>query len=268
MTNELIAEMIAAREVRKPFALATVAATAGSVPRAAGSKMLVYADGSVSGTIGGGKFESLVVEDALASMRKKEPLLKSYPLREGESDSFGAICGGEVTVFIEPQVVSEALYLIGAGHCSHAIAKLATECGLFVTVVDDREKWLADLPPAVIRISDSSPANFIASRQWQSDEALVVVSRNHEIDREALAVALQQTGAGYIGMIGSRRKVRQVFDRLRERGVPEEKLSRVYAPLGLDIGADSPAEIAVSCIAEVLSVLRGKTGTHMRVRGG
>jgi xanthine dehydrogenase accessory factor len=265
MTNELIAELMAAREARKPFALATVAATTGSVPRAAGSKMLVYADGTVSGTIGGGKFESLVVEDTLASMREKKPLLKSYPLREGESDSFGAICGGEVTVFIEPQLVSEALYLIGAGHCSHAIAKLATECGLFVSVVDDREKLLADLPPPVARISDSSPANFIASRQWQSDEALVVVSRNHEIDREALAVALEQTGAGYIGMIGSRRKVRQVFDRLRERGVPEEKLAKVYAPLGLDIGADSPAEIAVSTIAEILAVLRQRTARHLRL---
>jgi xanthine dehydrogenase accessory factor len=264
MTDELIAELMAAREARKPFAVVTVAATTGSVPRAAGSKMLVYADSKISGTIGGGKFESLVIDDALASMRDKKPLLKNYPLREGESDSFGAICGGEVTVFIEPQVIREALYLIGAGHCAHAIAKLATECGLFVSVVDDREKLLADLPPAVTRISDSSPANFIASRPWQSDEALIIVSRNHEIDREALAVALEQTGAGYIGMIGSRRKVRQVFDRLRERGAPADKLSEIYAPLGLDIGADSPMEIAVSCIAEVLSVLRGKTGTHMR----
>jgi xanthine dehydrogenase accessory factor len=265
MTDALVSELIAAREARKPFALVTVAATTGSVPRAAGSKMLVYADSKISGTIGGGKFEALVVDDALASMRDKKPLLKNYPLREGESDSFGAICGGDVTVFIEPQMVSEALYLIGGGHCAHAIAKLAAGCGLFVSVVDDREKLLADLPPAVTRISDSSPANFIASRQWQSDEALVIVSRNHEIDREALGVALEQMGAGYIGMIGSRRKVRRVFDHLREGGVPAEKLSKVYAPLGLDIGADSPAEIAVSTIAEILAVLRQRTAAHLRL---
>src|SRR3977135_4008236 len=173
MTDALVTELIAAREARKPFAVVTVAATTGSVPRAAGSKMLVYADGQSSGTIGGGKFESLVIADALEPMREKKPLLKTYPLREGEPDSFGAICGGEVTVFIEPQSVSEALYLIGAGHCARAIAKLAAECGLFVSVVDDRAELLIDLPRVVARISDSSPAQFIVSREWRSDEALV-----------------------------------------------------------------------------------------------
>ena len=250
--------------MRKPFAVVTVAATTGSVPRAPGSKMFVYADGQISGTIGGGKFESLVIAEALTSMEQKKPLLKTYPLREGETDSFGAICGGEVTVFIEPQVGGEALYLVGAGHCARAIAKLAAECGLFVTVIDDRGELLADLPPAVVGISDCSPRDFIASRSWRNDEALVMVSRNHEIDCEALAAAIEQSGAGYIGMIGSRRKVLSVFDRLRERGVSEEKLARVYAPLGLDIGADSPAEIAVSCVAEILAVLRAHSGKHLR----
>jgi len=251
-------------DARQLFAVVTVAATTGSVPRAAGSKMFVYADGKTSGTIGGGKFEALVIAEAQAAMERKKPLLKTYPLREGETDSFGAICGGEMTVFIEPQIGGEALYLVGAGHCARAIAKLAAECGLFVTVVDDRAELLADLPPAVVGISDCAPRDFIASRSWRSDEALVMVSRNHEIDCEALAAAIEQTGAGYIGMIGSRRKVLSVFDRLRERGVSEEKLARVYAPLGLDIGADSPAEIAVSCVAEILAVLRGRSAKHLR----
>jgi xanthine dehydrogenase accessory factor len=226
--------------------------------------MFVYADGRISGTIGGGKFESLVIAEAQAAMEKKKPVLKTYPLREGETDSFGAICGGEMTVFIEPQIGGEALYLVGAGHCARAIAKLAAECGLFVTVIDDRTELLADLPPAVTGISDCAPRDFIASRSWRSDEALVMVSRNHEIDCEALAAAVEQSGVGYIGMIGSRRKVLSVFDRLRERGVSEKKLARVYAPLGLDIGADSPAEIAVSCVAEILAVLRGRSGKHLR----
>ena len=252
---------------RTPFAVATIAATTGSVPRAAGSKMFVYFDGRSSGTIGGGKFEALVLADALMAMREKKPLLKTYPLHEGDADSFGAICGGEVTVFIEPQLTSEALYLIGAGHCSRAIARLAAECGLFVSVVDDRDELLADLPPVVAQILDSAPAQFIASREWRSHEALVIVSRNHQIDWEALAAALTQTGAGYIGMIGSKRKVRDVFDDLRRRGIPDEKLAEVYAPLGLDIGADSPAEIAVSTIAEVLSVLRQRTAKHLRLEG-
>jgi xanthine dehydrogenase accessory factor len=255
---------VPARNGRKSFAVVTIAAATGSVPRAAGSKMFVYADGRSSGTIGGGKFESLVIADAVAAMREKKPLLKTYPLHEGETDSFGAICGGEATVFIEPQLTSESLYLIGAGHCSQAIAKLAADCGLFVTVVEDRDELLAELPAVVVRISEPSPAGFIASHGWRSDEAIVIVSRNHEIDRQALAAALAQTGAGYVGMIGSRRKVRMVFDDMRGRGVPEEKLANVYAPLGLDIGADSPAEIAVSTVAEILAVLRQRTAKHMR----
>jgi xanthine dehydrogenase accessory factor len=265
MTDALLAELMAAREARKLCALVTVAATSGSAPRAAGSKMLVYADHTSSGTIGGGKFESLVIDDALASLREKKPCLKTYPLREGEADSFGAICGGEVTVFIEPQSISEALYLIGAGHCALAIAKLSAECGLFVSVLDDRVELLAELPSGVARICESSPVNFINTHQWQNDEALVIVSRNHEIDREAFAAALAQNGAGYIGMIGSRRKVRRVFDYLREQGIVDDRLKRVYAPLGLDIGADSPAEIAVSTVAEILVVLRHRTGAHMRI---
>jgi xanthine dehydrogenase accessory factor len=265
MNDALVAELIAAREARKPFAIVTIAATTGSVPRAAGSKMFVYADGRSSGTIGGGKFESLVIADAVASMREKKPLLKTYPLREGEAESFGAICGGEVTVFIEPQSVSEAIFLIGAGHCAQAMARLASECGLFVSVIDDRVELLADLPASVVRISNVSPVTFITSREWQSDEALVIVSRNHEIDREALAAAVARTGPGYIGMIGSRRKVRLVFDDMRQRGAPEEKLACIYAPLGLDIGADCPGEIAVSTIAEILAVLRGRTAKHLRL---
>ncbi|MDQ6912221.1 MAG: XdhC family protein [Verrucomicrobiota bacterium] len=264
MTDALLAELIAAREARLPCALVTVAAATGSVPRAAGSKMLVYADGKISGTIGGGKFEALVRDEAIAALHAKKTLLKSYPLHEGEPDSFGAICGGEATVLIEPQILNEAIFLVGGGHCAKAIAKLAADCGFFVTVIDDREESLGELPPLVKRLTNVTPADFIRSHAWQSDEALVMVSRNHEIDREALAVAVEQTGAGYIGMIGSKRKVRMVFDALRERGISDEKLARVYAPLGLDIGSDSPAEIAISTMAEIVAVLRGRSGGHMR----
>src|SRR5204862_7947650 len=108
-------------DARQLFAVVTVAATTGSVPRAAGSKMFVYADGRTSGTIGGGRFESLVIAEAQAAMERKKPLLKTYPLREGETDSFGAICGGEMTVFIEPQLGGEPRYLIGAGPGARAI---------------------------------------------------------------------------------------------------------------------------------------------------
>ncbi|HMJ06975.1 MAG TPA: XdhC family protein [Chthoniobacterales bacterium] len=264
MTEALLAELLAAREARTACALITVAATSGSVPRAAGAKMLVYADGKTSGTIGGGKFEALVAEEARAALQEKKPLLKTYTLREGAADSFGAICGGEATVLIEPQTVSEAIHLIGGGHCSRAIARLAVDAGFRVSVVEDRPELLRDWPAAARQVIDTTPPKFIAQHLWQADEALVLVSRNHEIDRTALAAAVEQSGAGYIGMIGSKRKVRLVFDQLRKEGVAEERLARVYAPLGFDIGADSPAEIAISALAEIMAVLRDRDGAHMR----
>lgn len=264
MTDSFLEELAAARRSRIPCALVTVAATRGSVPRAAGSKMLVYAEGANSGTIGGGKFEALVIEEARRQLREKSPLLKTYPLHESSPESFGAICGGEVTVLIEPQILSEAIFLVGGGHCGQAIARLAAECGFFVTVIDDRTEAMLPLPSAVAVVHEVEPPAFLRGRKWQSDEAIVMVSRNYEIDREALAAALETSGAGYIGMIGSDRKVQRVFDELRDRGVAAEKLQRVYAPLGLDIGSDSPAEIAVSVLAEILAVLRGRTGAHLR----
>jgi xanthine dehydrogenase accessory factor len=262
MNDHVFEALLQARDDRIPSALVTVAATSGSVPRQTGAKMLVYADGRAVGTVGGGRFEALVIEECIESLRTKSPLLKSYPLHEASNESFGAICGGEVTVFIEPQQTVEAVFLVGAGHCSRAIAELAGRCGLHVTVIDDRGGLLPDFP-ARRRISDRSPAEFIAGREWRTDEALVIASRHHEIDREALAVALAHPGAGYVGMIGSQRKVRKVFDELLSRGILRERLDSVFAPMGLDIGADSPEEIAVSVIAEVLCVLRAGTGRHL-----
>src|SRR5437016_8320079 len=152
MNDALLEELLRARQTRTLCALATVAATTGSVPRQTGSKMLVYADGKVSGTIGGGKFEALVVEECLKSIATKEPVLKTYPLREDKPDSFGAICGGEVTVMIEPQNLSSALFLVGAGHCSLAIARLATDCGMYATVVEDRADLIENLPASSNRV--------------------------------------------------------------------------------------------------------------------
>ena len=268
MNDALLTELIAARKARTACALVTVVGTRGSVPRASGSKMLVYADGKVSGTIGGGKFESLVIADTQTQMRQKQPLLKTYHLHENSPQSFGAICGGESTVFIEPQILSEAIFLIGAGHCAHAISKLALDCGLFVCALDDREEQLSALPQQVLTVQDIDPATFIGSRKWQQDEALVIVSRNYEIDRNALAAALAIPNIGYIGMIGSARKVQRVFDQLLVSGVSKEQLMRVYAPIGLDINADAPAEIAVSVIAEILAILRKRTANHLRMERG
>ena len=262
MTDALLAELLAARERREPCVLATVAATRGSVPREAGTKALIFADGRISGTVGGGKFESLVIVDALATIETRAPLLKVYPLHEKSVDSFGAICGGEMTVLLEPQLVKEALVIVGAGHCGQALCRLARECGWHVTVLDDRSDLL-EACNAHARLSTPAP-EFIAAHPWRKEDALVLVARNFVIDGEALAAALAHPGAGYVGMIGSTRKVRRVFDELRARGVSDAALAGVFAPIGLDVGADSPAEIAVSVLAEILGALRGRPGGHLR----
>jgi xanthine dehydrogenase accessory factor len=264
VTDDVLRALLDARERRERCALVTVATTSGSVPREAGAKMLVFGDRRLVGTIGGGKFEALVADEAIAALGGKLPVLKTYPLHEGDAESFGAICGGEVTVLIEPQILGEAIFLVGAGHCSRALARVAQDCGWHVTVIDDRAEQLADFP-AQQRIATSAP-EFIAAREWQRDEALVLISRNHELDREALYAAVRTGGMGYLGMIGSRRKVRQVFDALAERGVNAEQLLNVFAPIGIDIGAESPAEIAVSVMAEVLAVLRQRDGSHLRAK--
>lgn len=262
--SDVLEELLEARRAGQPCALATVAATKGSVPRHPGAKMIVYDDGAISGTVGGGKFESLVIAEALDCIARKELSLKTWPLREDQPDSFGAICGGEATILIEPHVPTHRLLIVGGGHCAQAMAKLAAECGFFVTALEDREDILVRCEGAHLRHTDA-PSDYIGSRHWDKNDAIVIVSRHYDIDREALAAALKKGGMGYVGMIGSRRKVVQVYDQLKSHGVSAEQLAGVHAPIGLDIGSDSPAEIAVSVVAEILMVLRGKSGRPLKI---
>ncbi len=252
------AEVTRAQAERRACALATVVAATGSVPRGPGAKMLVYLDGATSGTVGGGKFESLVIEESLAAIRAGTPQLKHYLLREGEPQSFGAICGGEVDVFIDPLTSGEAVWIIGGGHCSQAIAELAANCGMYVGVVEDRADQLnaGRFPKAARLVTDVAAPDFIAGRAWTEREALVIVNRHAGLDKLALAAALRQGVPGYVGMMGSRRKVARVFDELVSEGHAKEALHRIHAPIGLEIGAESPAEIAVSIVAEILRFTR------------
>jgi xanthine dehydrogenase accessory factor len=243
-------------------AVATVAKVTGSAPREAGTKMVIFEDGRTAGTIGGGKFESLVIEEARKAMATAKPVLKTYPLHERSDQSFGAICGGEVTVFIEPQARPPLFCLIGAGHCARALAKFASECGFAVTVLDDRADLLGSphFDSSIRCLSEPSAEVFVRSYKWSERDAVVLVSRNYHLDREALAAALETGGTGYLGMIGSKKKILTVFDELSRRGVSRKALARVRAPIGINIGADSPAEIAVSVLAEVIMVLRAADG--------
>jgi len=263
MSSEGIYELLLdAFKAGEACALATVAKVTGSAPRETGAKMVIYQDGRSAGTIGGGKFESLVIAEAVRAIADGKSVLKTYPLHEASENSFGAICGGEVTVLIEPQPRPPLVCLVGAGHCSQALAKLAQECGFAVTVLDDRVELLGPsyFSSSIRCLSEPAPEDFIRDHKWCDRDALVLVGRNYHIDREALAAALETGGMGYIGMIGSKKKVLNVFDELASRGLSREALSEVRAPIGIDIGADSPAEIAVSVMAEVFAVLRGANG--------
>ena len=256
MADDFFSNLQEARESGQPFTVVSVVETQGSVPRHPGAKMIVFPDGSIRGTVGGGKFESLVIAEAKERLKDGQNLLRKYPLREGETDSFGAICGGEVTLWFEPHKKAPCLLLVGAGHCAQAIAKLASECGFHVTVVDDRREWTEVCPGVHRKVSDRTPQEVIRDQSWTGEDAIVLVGRNFMIDRDALEEAVKAKGIGYIGMIGSRKKVLQVYDELKAKGVKAEVLAKVYAPIGLDIGSDSPAEIAVSVLAEILQVLR------------
>jgi xanthine dehydrogenase accessory factor len=262
MTPEIHRLLLEASQAGEACAVATVAKVTGSAPRETGTKMVIFESGRTAGTIGGGKFESLVVEEARRAMINGKPILKTYPLHEASDESFGAICGGEVTVFIEPQPRPEVFCLIGAGHCAQALARFASQCGFAVTVLDDRADLLG--PPhfdsSIRCLSEPSPEVFVRSHKWSQRDALVLVSRNYHLDREALSAALEQGGMGYLGMIGSKKKVLTVFDELSRRGISRKALARVRAPVGINIGADSPAEIAVSVLAEVIMVLRAADG--------
>ena len=265
MASDFFTDLQEARVTGQPFVVVTVVQTQGSVPRHPGAKMIVFPDGSIRGTVGGGKFESLVIAEAKERLKDGQNLLKKYPLREGETDSFGAICGGEVTLWFEPHKKARVLLLVGAGHCAQSIAKLAADCGFHVTVVDDRKEWTESCPGVHRKVMEQTPQAVIRGQKWGGEDAIVLVSRNFMIDRDALEEAVKVKEVGYIGMIGSRKKVLQVYDELKAKGVKPEALARVYAPIGLDIGSDSPAEIAVSVMAEILQVLRKAQGGHLKI---
>jgi xanthine dehydrogenase accessory factor len=262
MNEEIHRLLLEASQAGEACAVATLARVTGSAPREAGTKMVIFENGRIAGTIGGGKFESLVVEEARKAMTTGKPILKTYPLHERSDESFGAICGGEVTVFIEPQPRPPLFCLVGAGHCAQALAKFASQCGFAVTVLDDRADLLESphFDSSIRCLSEPSAEIFVRSHKWCERDALVLVSRNYHLDREALAAALEKGGMGYLGMIGSKKKVLTVFDELSKRGISRKALATVRAPIGINIGADSPAEIAVSVLAEVIMVLRGADG--------
>jgi xanthine dehydrogenase accessory factor len=239
-------------------ALVTITSATGSTPQRVGAKMLVYADGRTVGTIGGGCYENDAFWKAREAIKARRPLTLKYELNDDFAQETGLVCGGQMEVFIEPVEASPDVYVFGAGHVGYFVARLAHEVGFRVHVIDDREKFASQerFGTAIDVIVEHIPTWIEANRLPPTAYA-VIVTRGHTHDLDALR-ALAASPLRYLGLIGSKAKVRRIFDALREEGMTPDALRAVHAPIGLDIGAITPQEIAVSIVAELIAVKHGK----------
>jgi xanthine dehydrogenase accessory factor len=258
MNQEVFAAVADALERGEPAALVTIVSTTGSTPQRVGAKMLVFGDGRIVGTIGGGCYENDAFWKAREAIGQRRPQLVHYELSDDFAQETGLICGGQMDVYIEPIEPSPELYVIGAGHVGFHLAKLAHEVGFRVHVVDDREKFAnaERFPHAAEVVVEDIPA-WISRTHLPQHVYVVIVTRGHTNDLDALR-ALAPKDLRYLGLIGSRAKVARIYDALAEEGTPTDLLKRVHAPIGLDIGAVTPQEIAVSILAELIAVKHGR----------
>lgn len=257
---DLFEEIVRMRRAGQRGALATIVHTNGSIPSFESSRMLVREDGSSAGTIGGGCVEADVWAAAKEVMQKEAPRKLVFHLNKEATYDNGLICGGTLEVFVEPILPQPVVYLFGGGHVSMAVAKAAQAAGFGVAVVDDREAFAnAGRFPMAQEIYTSFEDAFEKIRP-NASSYLVIVTRGHKEDMRVLAWAVR-TEARYVGMIGSRRKVFSVYKALQHEGYRIEEFERVFAPMGLEIGALSPEEIAISIVAELVAVRRNAQST-------
>jgi len=243
--KEVIAALHEALDRNEPVALATVVEVQGASPAQVGFKLLVWPDGRALGNVGGGELEQRVREEAEATLREGRSRLFHSTLREQGPDALGTLCGGEVTFFIEVYQPVPVLLIVGGGHLGQPLAEMARIVGFHVQVVDVRSDraTVPQFDPAAV-----TPWTYV-----------VIITQTHVTDEQTLRLVLD-TPAAYVGMIGSRRKVQTIFEHLRAVGVPEERLAHVHAPIGLDLGGRSPAEIALAILAEIVQVRYSGTG--------
>jgi len=253
-------------------ALCTIVRSQGATPRHTASKMLVYSDGRISGSVGGGELENRVIAEALAAMADGNSRVVEYGMTDPARGDPG-ICGGQVEVYVEPILPKPALVVIGAGHVGRAVAHLAHWLGFYVIVSDDRAELCTpeSVPEADVYYPlpmAELPAQLglvplVKGERWT---AIVLTTRGSDVDVEGLP-ALLATPVSYIGVIGSRRRWEITRRQLLERGVPAEQVARVHSPIGLELNAETPEEIAVSILAEILSLKLGGHGRAMSRRG-
>jgi xanthine dehydrogenase accessory factor len=258
---DLFEEIVKMRRGGQRGALATIVHTNGSIPSYESSRMLVREDGSMLGTIGGGCVEAEVWAAAKEVMQKEAPRKMVFHLNNEASYDSGLICGGTLEVFVEPILPQPVVYLFGGGHVSMAVAKAAHAAGFGIAVVDDREAFANKQRFPMAQEVYTSYENAFEKIRPNAANYVVIVTRGHKEDMRVLAWAVR-TEARYVGMIGSKRKVMSVYKALENEGYKPEEFERVFAPMGLDIGALSPEEIAVSIAAELVAVRRNASNAE------
>ena len=259
MNHEVFAALGEALSRGEEAALVTIVSSNGSTPQRVGAKMLVFGDGRIVGTVGGGCYEHDAIGKAKTVLDTRKPTTVKYDLNDDFAEETGLVCGGQMEVFIEPIEAAPAVYIFGAGHVGYYLAKMAYEAGFGVHVIDDRAAFANTerFPFAASVVVDDIP-EWLARTTLSATAYAVIVTRGHRNDLDALR-ALAPRELRYMGLIGSRAKVARLYDQLMtEGGVDPDRLARIHAPIGLDLGAVTPQEIAVSITAELIAVRRGK----------
>ena len=257
LSMEIYEEIAALLRSGKRGALATIVNSQGSVPSFRTAKLLVREDATTFGTVGGGSVEAEVLRAALEVIQREKPQTLSFNLNDKPQDNAGLTCGGTLQVFIEPLVPAPKLFILGAGHIAMNLCKVATLAGFEVTVIDDREEFanrerFLDAYEIIAEPFETA----LPKLQLGPKTFIVIATRGHGLDLLALRWAVE-SNARYIGMVGSRKKSITFLRELENEGIAAEKLARVNTPIGLDIGAITPEEIAVAVVAEMIAARRG-----------
>jgi len=249
-------------EKNEAGALCTVVRSRGSTPRHASSKMLVYPDGHIRGTVGGGELENRVIQEALKAIQDGAPRMLEYSMADPQRGDPG-VCGGQVEVYVEPILPKPTLVLIGAGHVGKAVAHLASWVGFRVVVNDDRPGFCTpEVVPGADEYYPIPMAQLPEKIEINPWTYLVLTTRGMNVDVEGLPELLKSQPA-YIGLIGSKRRWHSTRKKLLELGMDAETLDRIRSPIGLELKAETPEEIAVSIMAEIIMIRNGGDGRSM-----
>jgi xanthine dehydrogenase accessory factor len=260
-SRQLYREMAALAESGTPFVVATIVESLGSTPRKTGAKMVVLADGRTIDTVGGGKIEAEVTRDALDALKRGVSRVVEYELRLTGEHALGMVCGGEAKVFLDVHVPDRTLLIAGAGHISQKLCPMAKLLDFRVVVVDQRPEFAnAERFPLADEVIVGSPVDIASLVRLDDRTHVVIVTHGHLFDKDALR-AVAVSPAAYVGMIGSRSKVATVMRELEEEGVPVDALARAHAPIGIDLGGQTPGEIAVSILSEIIAGWHGRRVT-------